>query len=74
MNFTDQEIAESKEIYIDQYGASCPYPDCNGTEFESIMGVEFDCNYGYKKYTCEACGRSFEDLYTLTDVILVDLK
>ena len=63
------EAAIKKYLASDHSG--CPYPDC---ESEWITGgfVEINGNSAHQECCCHDCGRSWNDIYTLTGVELND--
>lgn len=61
----------AKRKYLQSGHAKCPYTGC---EIDDIEGgfVEIDANGAHQTCMCHKCGRSWEDVYTLTDVKLLD--
>lgn len=58
-----------KEQYIREGGVRCPYcasEDIEGTSFES------DLDFSSQKITCNNCGKRWEDIYTLIDIIEIN--
>lgn len=70
----EELLAAIKTIFFAEYVASggttgCPWPDCKASELEGV-----DCHnedYITRTIRCNACGREFDENYTMTSVILV---
>jgi len=62
---------KEKKDYVDHGYAGCP--KCKDTEhIDATALFESDCNQAWHRYTCTKCGCTFEDIYTLTDVEIVE--
>ncbi len=60
-NLTPQQ----KQLYLDSYGQKCPF--CLSPSISAASG---NCGGKYADFevTCESCGRTWLDVYTLTGV------
>ena len=62
---------KEKDDYVDHGYAGCP--KCKDTEhLESDGSPESDNNQTWQEFTCTNCGTKFRDVYTLTDVEIVE--
>lgn len=61
MDLTKEQVTK----YLDSGGATCPV--CGSSD---IFGEQFEVESGeaVQPISCHACGASWEDIYTLTDV------
>ena len=57
---------QRKKYLTSGYGGC---PNCGDSEhIESNGSFEADGNQAWRSFECTACGTTFEDIYTLTDV------
>ena len=62
---TKKEVADHLK---DDGECFCPFSDCESGDIEG-ESVEIDANGASQKTSCNCCGRSWTDLYTLTGVL-----
>lgn len=56
---------EQKERYVKERSGHCPYCD----EIDIAGGhIEVDGNSAWQNITCSVCNRTWDDIYTLTDI------
>ena len=58
--------AEQKRRYLEEGGARCPF--CDSDDIEGTGEHETDGTWHSAEVRCNSCQRTWEDLYTLTDV------
>lgn len=57
----------NKQQYLDEGGVKCPYCGNDNLECETITT---DDNFIHRKVNCHVCGKTWLDVYTLTDILL----
>ena len=65
---------EQKKKYLESGYNGCP--KCGSYQYLQyrINVFESDGKQAWRKYDCTACGITFEDIYTLTDVTILSFK
>ena len=59
--------AEQRQAYLESEGVRCPY--CGSTNLEGEGSSSANYYDGYEQIiNCKKCGKSWKDIYTLTDV------
>jgi len=56
---------DQKREYLDSRGSRCPF--CKSEEIEG-REINIDCDYTTQEVVCNNCGKSWRDIYQLTDV------
>ena len=57
----------SQKAYVDSDGTKCPF--CGSENIESDGNVEVDAGGGSQTVSCNNCGKTWYDCYTLTGYI-----
>ncbi len=61
-----------KKTYIESRGSRCPYPDCLSPDIYVRGTKGSDSNWMSNRIRCNKCGKQWDDIHTLDDVVEID--